>query len=99
MKNNKKVNPLITTRFIGISTVLMLVLIAGVFTRTWLAVQCTQTGYEIAVTIGEQRKLQHIQENLKIELARLQSPQTLGKVAREKFGLNIPKPDQIVIVP
>ena len=99
MKNNKKVNPFITTRVIVISTVFMLLFIAGVFIRTWLAVQCTRTGTEIAVAISEQQKLQHIHKNLKIELARLQSPQALGNVAREKFGLNIPKPDQIVIVP
>ena len=99
MKNNKKVNPFITTRVIVISTVFMLLFIAGVFIRTWLAVQCTRTSSEIVVAISEQQKLQHIHKNLKIELARLQSPQALGKEAREKFGLNIPKPDQIVIVP
>lgn len=84
---------------IAMGTVFMLIFIAGVFVRTWLAVQCTRTGYDIARAIGEQQKLQHIHENLKIEVARLQSPQTLAKVAREQFGLNIPKPEQIVIIP
>ncbi len=58
-----------------------------------------RTGYEIAEAIVQQQQLLNIQENLKIELVRLQSPQILGKVAKEQFGLTIPKPDQIVVVP
>lgn len=99
MKNNKKVNPFITTRVISISLGLMLICIAGFFLRTWLGVQCIRTGYEIAEAIAQQQQLLNIQENLKIELVRLQSPQILGKVAEERFGLRIPKPDQIVVVP
>jgi cell division protein FtsL len=99
MKTNKKSNKVITPRVIGVGVVLMLILIAGVFIRTWLGVQCIRTGYKIAEAIGKQQRLKNIQENLNVELARLQSPKTLGKTAREQFGLNIPKPDQIVIVP
>ena len=99
MKSNKKRNSVITPRVVGVGIALMLVLIAGFFVRTWLGVQCIRTGYDVARAIGEQQRLTNIQENLKVELARLQSPKTLGKVAREQFGLNIPKPEQIVIAP
>lgn len=96
---NKKVNPFITTRVISIGVCLVLIFIAGFFFRTWLGVQCIRTGYEKAGAIAEQQQLLNIRENLKIELVRLQSPQILGKVAGEQFGLNIPKPDRMVVVP
>jgi cell division protein FtsL len=99
MKSNKKRNRVISPRVISIGMAMMLLLIAGSFVRTWLGVQCTRTGYDIARAISEQQRLTNIQENLKVELARLQSPKTLGKAAREQFGLDIPKPEQIVIVP
>ncbi len=99
MKTNKKRNRVMTPNVISIGMAMLLLLIAGCFVRTWLGVQCIRAGYDIARAGGEQQRLTNIQENLEVELARLRSPKTLEKVAREKFGLDIPKPEQIVMVP
>jgi cell division protein FtsL len=40
-----------------------------------------------------------LQNNLKIELARLKSPQRITKIARDHLGLVVPKPEQTIVMP
>jgi cell division protein FtsL len=40
-----------------------------------------------------------MQDNLKIELARLKSPQRIAKIAREQLGLVRPTPQQTIVLP
>ncbi len=40
-----------------------------------------------------------MQDNLKIELARLKSPQRIAKIAREQLGLVTPTPKQTIVIP
>ena len=61
--------------------------------------QCVRTGYEITKASTKQRNLIITQESLKIELAHLQSPEVLLHIAQERFGLGIPGPDQVIILP
>jgi hypothetical protein len=96
---NKKIKPkLIATRGIWIACTLTIFFIAGFFFKTWCGVQCIRTGYEITNALQEQQKLLDMQKNLTIEWGRLKSPQVLGKIANEQFGLTVPTPDQIIIV-
>jgi len=96
---NKKIKPaLITPKMFWSATVLMVIFIISFFFRTWCGVQCIRTGYEITNALNEQQKLLDMQKNLTIEWVRLKSPQVLGKIANEQFGLTVPDPDQILIV-
>lgn len=56
-------------------------------------------GYEIAEAADNHEHLVTLQKNLKIELARLKSPERISKIARSQLGLINPKPKQVVIIP
>ncbi len=93
-----KPNPL-TPRVIVVSFAFLSIFIVEFFLKTWCGVQCIQTGYEISAAMNKQQNLINMQKNLKIELVHLRSPQVLMKIAKEKFELTIPKPDQVIIIP
>jgi cell division protein FtsL len=40
-----------------------------------------------------------MQDNLKIELARLKSPQRIAKIAKSRLGLVTPTPKQTILLP
>ena len=84
-------------------TVLWLLLlslfIAELLVYTWARVQCTRTGYEISSLTKEQQRLNELQTNLKVELARLKAPQRITKIAQEKLGLTLPTPRQVMVMP
>jgi cell division protein FtsL len=47
----------------------------------------------------EQQRLNELQTNLKVELARLKAPQRITKIAQEKLGLTLPTPKQMMVMP
>jgi hypothetical protein len=73
--------------------------IIELFFYAWCRVQYTHVSYEISNILGRQNTLLQLQKNLTIELARLQSPKRLSKVAYETLNLIIPTPDQMVTLP
>jgi len=100
MKFNKKSKPnILTPRMIAVSFVFLSVFMVEFFFKTWCGVQCIRTGYELTDTMNKQQSLMNMQKNLKIELVHLYSPQVLVKTAKEKFGLTIPEPDQVIVIP
>ncbi len=78
---------------------IMVLFIAELFFYTWCRVHYTQVGYDISDEADEQRSLLALQQNLKIELARLKSPERIEKIARQRLGLMTPTEEQIIIVP
>ena len=100
MTVNRKSKPnLLTPRVIAVSFVFLSIFIVEFFLKTWCGVQCIQTGYEISVAMKKQQNLMNMQKNVTIELVHLRSPQILMKIAKEKFELTIPEPDQVIIIP
>ena len=95
-KPNKKIQP---QQPIAVWILLLVVLIMEMLLYTWSRVQCLRLGYGISAAIEKQRDMQQLQNNLKIELARLKSPERITKIARERLGLRPPKPEQTVIIP
>jgi len=89
----------LTSRVVGICLLLLFIFIFEFFFRTWCGVQCIRTGYEITDAMERQETLLDMQKNLEIELARLTSPQTLGRIAEARFGLVTPNPEQVVVMP
>ncbi|MEE8480888.1 MAG: cell division protein FtsL [Desulfobacterales bacterium] len=79
--------------------ILMLIFIAELFFYTWCRVQYVQTGYEITKEADHYRSLLTLQNNLKIELASLKSPERIEKIAKQQLGLTTPTPEQMLIIP
>ncbi|MEZ4566711.1 MAG: hypothetical protein R2860_07000 [Desulfobacterales bacterium] len=61
--------------------------------------QCIRTGYNINEIMNRQQELINTQKRLKIELVHLNSEDVLMRLAKEKFGLTIPEPDQVILLP
>ena len=88
-----------STRIVIIWFIIMAVFIAELLIYTWSRVQCVNAGYEISNENNKNRKLITLQNNLKVELARLKSPERLAKIAKNQLGLKTPTPEQIIIIP
>ncbi|MCK4618575.1 MAG: cell division protein FtsL [Desulfobacterales bacterium] len=88
-----------STRIVIIWFIIMAVFIAELLIYTWSRVQCIKSGYEISNENNKNRKLITLQNNLKVELARLKSPERLAKIAKNQLGLKTPTPEQIIIIP
>lgn len=78
--------------------VFMLVFIVELFGYTWCRVQCVETGYKIALEKKNHQRLTALQKDLKIELARLKSPDRIARIAKTQLGLAIPEPKQVVVI-
>ena len=91
----KKRNPKTTVAYLC----LMFVLIAELLFYTWCRVQYVRNKYEIAAQTAKAQQLSAMQDNLKIELARLKSPQRIAKIAKMQLGLITPTPKQTVLLP
>ena len=95
MKRNKKRN----LKRIGLWGFLMVFFIGELLLYTWCRVQCTRLGYEITRSTETQQQRLRLQNNLKIELARLKSPARIASYARERLGLKMPAPEQTIVLP
>jgi len=79
--------------------VLLCLFISELLGYTWARVQCTRTGYEISALTKEQLRINELQTNLRVELARLKAPQRITKIAQEKLGLTLPAARQVMVMP
>ena len=95
MKRRKKRN----LKQLGLWGFLMVVFMAELLVYTWCRVQCTRLGYEITRATETQQQRLRLQNNLKIELARLKSPARIATYARERLGLRMPTPEQTIVLP
>jgi cell division protein FtsL len=83
----------------GIWIVLMAVFIAELFLYTWCRVNYIGVGYEISKETKKEQELIALQNNLKIELASLKSPERIAKIAKDQLGLIVPTKDQTMVLP
>jgi len=79
--------------------IFMALFIAEFLLYAWSRVQCVDAGYEISRATQHQQELTTLQNNLKIELASLKSPDRIEKIAKKDLGLITPTPKQMVIIP
>lgn len=94
-KNRKQRNPKVTMAFLC----LMLVFIAELLFYTWCRVQSVHIKYEIAALTSGIWQLSAMQDNLKIEFARLKSPSRIAKIAKTQLGLITPTSKQTILMP
>ena len=87
------------TRIVIIWFIVMAVFIAELLIYTWSRVQCIKVGYEISNENNKNQRVINLQNKLKVELARLKSPERLAKIAKNQLGLKTPTPEQMIIIP
>jgi cell division protein FtsL len=92
-KISKKRHPMVA---IGIA--LIVVFMAELLVYTWCRVQYVRTGYEITEATWENERLKGLHRKLKVEEARLRSPERIMRIA-QKRGLVMPESRQIVVIP
>ena len=86
-------------RVIAACLIFMGLFIGELLFYTWCRVQSIQVRYEISELAADQDRLMMLQDNLKIELARLKSPQRIAKIAKERLGLILPTNKQLMLIP
>ena len=79
--------------------VMLAVFVAEFMFSAWCSVENRQESYEISQLRKNQDRLLRIQENLKIELESLKTPDRIAGWAKNELGLAMPRPDQIVNLP
>jgi cell division protein FtsL len=94
-KKRKARNPKILAAWLAF----MGLFIAELLFYTWSRVQCVQIRYEISEITANQKQLERLQDNLKIELARLKAPQRISEIAKQQLGLVAPTSKQLIVIP
>ena len=66
--------------------------------HTWCRVRCTQESVRINEAEKQKQALAQLQTKLKVELARLKSPARITTIARNRLGLRMPAPGQVIVL-
>lgn len=93
LKSIREANPTV------LLVILMTIFIGELLFFTWCRVQTIGTGYEISKETQRHQDLINFQNTLKVELARLKSPERIANIAKNQLGLITPTPEQMIIIP
>lgn len=83
----------------GVWYLVMTVFILELFFYAWCRVQTVRFGYEISSEATLRQKLIAYQNNLKIELARLKSPERIAGIAKQQLGMIVPTAEKTILLP
>ena len=83
---------------VAIGIALMVVLMAELLVYTWCRVQYVRIGYEITDATKEHQRLAELYRRLKVEEARLRSPERIIRIAQQ-LGLVMPDSKQVRVIP
>lgn len=83
----------------GLWIVVMALFFSEALFYAWCRVQCVNAGYGIDRQTRRHQMLVKERNTLKIELARLKSPERIETIARTQLGLAMPDARQTVILP
>lgn len=78
--------------------VLGIVFILFATLNVWLRVQHVQDGYRMARLQSEYEQLQAVRRKLRLEWSQLNNPSYLEKLGSEKFGLDVPRQGQKLVI-
>jgi cell division protein FtsL len=87
------------TRFFWVWALFLMIFLGQLLFYTWCRVQCVRVGYEITQETEYYQRLRALQKALRIELARLKSPDRIARIAKYQLGLSPPRPEQVIAVP
>lgn len=97
--NRRKKNSAQSRKTAAIYLTLMLFFIVELLFYTYCRVRSTQVSVDISRERARYQELVSMRDNLRVELARLKSPQRIAKIARERFDLTLPDSNQIIVLP
>ena len=72
---------------------------SAVFMTAWRRVAFINVGYEIKQLEELESRYLHLQKELEIEKAMLNSPERIERIARTRLGLTDPEPGQVRTLP
>jgi cell division protein FtsL len=78
---------------------LLAILMMEALVFAWCRHRCVQIGYETTREMETKRSLTALENNLRVELSRLRSPERIATLAREQLGLTLPNPERMYILP
>ena len=88
-----------TRRQMFLIVFMLLLLMGSSIGYVWSNFESTQIGYDMSSLKGEEMRLREIQQELRLELAYLRSPQRLQRLAFQELGLSQPSCEQIIVLP
>lgn len=83
----------------ALALLVMALLGCAIFVTVWRRVAFIEIGYDVRKLEKTESVLLHLQHEMQIEKAMLSSPERIEKVARDRFGLKEPEPEQIRVLP
>lgn len=78
---------------------LALALVGVVLVHVWLRLQVVHMGYVLSTASKLQGRLEQENRELKIELAKMTSPENLQALAKRRLGMTPPEKGQIIVLP
>lgn len=78
------------------SIILLTCFAAWAFFHIWSRHMATELGYRISEEQNTKEELLSENKSLKLEISALKSTRRLEAIAREKLGMDTPKPEQVV---
>ena len=96
---NRKLKKADSPKIIGIWILLLSIFVGELLLYTWCRVQCVRTGYELSAQTKKNRELMALQKSLKVELARLKSPERIARIAQSQLGLIMPNAKHTIVIP
>jgi cell division protein FtsL len=96
---NRKVKKVQGSKMMGVWLLLLFLFVGELLLYTWCRVQCVRTGYEISDLAKKNRDLTALQKGLRVELARLKSPDRIAKIAQDRLGLIMPNAKHTIVIP
>jgi cell division protein FtsL len=99
MSTSKALKNIRTPNEMLLLIIFMTIFLAELLFFTWCRVQTIGAGYEISKQAKRHQDLITLKNNLKVEMARLKSPERIAKIAKDQLGLITPTPEQMIIIP
>ena len=86
-------------RRFALGAFLALALVGAVLVHVWLRLQVVQMGYVLSTASKLQNRLEQENRELKIDLAKMTSPENLQALAKRRLGMTPPEKGQIIVLP
>lgn len=80
------------------SILILVALALPVFLFLWEQVQATQIGYQVSLTQGELKRSRERVAYLRLELEKLNAPESVAAAARRRLQMGPPLPESVVVL-
>lgn len=83
---------------IAILTITLGLLFSLSLIHVWSRLRIIKLGYEISERMMARRKLVDLNGKLRLQAAALKAPGRIEYIAKKRFGLKAPRPEQIILM-